>query len=55
MAARSIRCKSGIARLMGLRVRIVPVHGYLSVLSVAYCEVEANNSFRQESYQVWYV
>jgi hypothetical protein len=46
VAARSIRRESGIARLLGMQFRILPVHGYLSLLSVAYCEVEVSASGR---------
>ena len=47
VAAQFIRRESAIVRLMGLRVRILPVHGYLSPRSVAYCEVEFSASGRQ--------
>lgn len=44
--ARSIRRESAIARLLELRVQIPPVHGYLFLLSVAYCQVEVSASGR---------
>jgi len=47
VAARPIRRDSDIACLLGLRVRILPIFGYLSLLSVAYCEVEVSASGRR--------
>jgi hypothetical protein len=44
--ARSMRRESAIVRLLELRVRIPPVHGYLFLLIVAYCEVEVSASDR---------
>jgi hypothetical protein len=41
MAARS-KAESAAAGLLGLRVRIPPGHGCLSVLSVVCCQVEVS-------------
>ena len=42
----TIQCSSGRAGLLGLRVRIPPGHGYLSLVSVAFCQVEVSATGR---------
>jgi hypothetical protein len=41
---RDLRRGSAGGRLLGLRVRIPPGHGCLSVVSVVYCQVEVPGS-----------
>ena len=41
---RSLRSESAAARLLGLRVRIPPGYGYLSVMIVVCCQVEISAS-----------
>ena len=39
---RVLRCRSTAARLVELWVQIPPVHGYLSVVNVVFCQVEVS-------------
>jgi hypothetical protein len=40
----AVAVQSTAARLLGLRVRIPPGHGCLSVVSVVFCQVEVSAS-----------
>ena len=59
VAARCKDVKSTAARLLGLRVRIPPGHGCLSVVNIVCCQAEVSATELitrpEESYRLWCV